>query len=237
VAAKDHSRSAQLQQLQQQSRSGDAAYNITEECERLFCETLRTAFLVEKNAGAARNSLVMGALEQGRTDESAADMLSETPPYDHHGGHAVGMPVQMHQHRQRKPSLPTPAPSPGTLAYAPAQSGEVIKEYLEVYDYHSTGTRFRGFVAEKRERALFVFFDREVMEQDLKPGLTSLLELAGTDGIDCDQLIVCLDRTAEGCKDLAKDLGWVGFEIAMLDAWSGHECTLSDRWLFLSMDV
>ena len=80
VAAKDHSRSAQLQQLQQQSRSGDAAYNITEECERLFCETLRTAFLVEKNAGAARNSLVMGTLEQGRTDESAADLPSKTPP-------------------------------------------------------------------------------------------------------------------------------------------------------------
>jgi len=220
-----------------QSRSGDAAYHITEECERLFCETLRTAFLVEKNAGAARNSLVMGTLEhKGYTDESVVDVLSETPPYDH-GSHAVGMPVQMQQHRQRKPSLPTPAPSPGTLAYAPVQSGGMIKEYLELYDYHSTGTRFRGFVAEKRERALFVFFDREVMEQDLKPGLTSLLELAGTDGIDCDQLIVCLDRTAEGCKDLAKDLGWVGFEIAMLDAWSGHECTLSDRWLFLSMDV
>ena len=170
VAAKDHSRSAQLQQLQQQSRSGDAAYNITEECERLFCETLRTAFLVEKNAGAARNSLVMGTLEhKGYTDESVVDVLSETPPYDH-GSHAVGMPVQMQQHRQRKPSLPTPAPSPGTLAYAPVQSGGMIKEYLEVYDYHSTGTRFRGFVAEKRERALFVFFDREVMEQDLKPG-------------------------------------------------------------------
>jgi len=153
-----------------QSRSGDAAYHITEECERLFCETLRTAFLVEKNAGAARNSLVMGALDQGRADESAADMSSKTPPYDH--GPAVGMPVpmQMQQQRQRKPSLPTPAPSPGTVAYAPVQSGGMIKEYLEVYDYHSTGTRFRGFVAEKRERALFVFFDREVMEQDLKPG-------------------------------------------------------------------
>lgn len=167
AAAKDYMTSAQLLQ----SRSGDAAHHITEECERLFCETLRTAFLVEKNAGAARNSLVMGALEQGRTDESAADvdMLSETPPYDH-GGHAVGMPVQMQQQRQRKSSLPTPAPSPGTLAYAPVQSGGLIKEYLEVYDYHCTGTRFRGFVAEKRERALFVFFDREVMEQDLKPG-------------------------------------------------------------------
>ena len=59
-----------------QSRSGDAAYHITEECERLFCETLRTAFLVEKNAGAARNSLVMGTLEhKGYTDESVVDVL------------------------------------------------------------------------------------------------------------------------------------------------------------------
>ena len=162
--AKDYMTSSQLPQ----SRGGDAAYHITEECERLFCETLRTAFLVEKNAGAARNLLVMGALEQGRTDESAADLSSKTPPYDH--GHAVGLPMPMQQQRQRKPSLPTPAPSPGTVAYAPIQSGSMIKQYLEVYDYHSTGTRFRGFVAEKRERALFVFFDREVMEQDLKPG-------------------------------------------------------------------
>lgn len=232
MAAKDHSRSAQLQQLQRQSRSGDAAYNITEECERLFCETLRTAFLVEKNAGAERNSLVMGAFEQGRIDENVADMSKKTHDY----GYAVGMPVQ--QQRSRQTSLPTPAPSPGTTVAYPVHSGGMIREYLEVYDYHSSGVRFRSFVAEQGvSRALFVFFDSEVMEQDLKPGLTSLLELAGADGIDCDQLIVCLDRKADGCKDLAKDLGWVGFEIAMLDEWSGHECTLSDRWLFLSMDV
>lgn len=167
VAAKDHSRSAQLQQLQQQSRSGDAAYNITEECERLFCETLRTAFLVEKNAGAERNSLVMGAFEQqGRMDENvAADMSKKTHDY----GYAVGMPVQ--QQRPRQTSLPTPAPSPGTTVTYPVHSGGMIREYLEVYDYHSSGVRFRSFVAEQGvSRALFVFFDREVMEQDLKPG-------------------------------------------------------------------
>jgi hypothetical protein len=165
VAAKDHSRSAQLQQLQQQSRSGDAAYNITEECERLFCETLRTAFLVEKNADTERNSLVMGAFEQGRMDENVADMSKKTHDY----GYAVGMPVQ--QQRPRQTSLPTPAPSPGTTVAYPVHSGGMIREYLEVYDYHSTGVRFRSFVAEQGvSRALFVFFDREVMEQDLKPG-------------------------------------------------------------------
>ena len=166
VAAKDYSTSAQLQQLQQQSRSGDAAYHITEECERLFCETLRTAFLVEKNAGAERNSLVMGAFEQGRMDENVADM-SKKNPYDY--GYAVGMPVQ--QQRSRQTSLPTPAPSPGTVVYPSDHSGGMIREYLEVYDYHSSGVRFRSFVAEQGPlRALFVFFDSEVMEQDLKPG-------------------------------------------------------------------
>lgn len=160
MAAKDqHSR-------RPSQRSGDAAYHITEECERLFCEMLRTTFLVEKNAGAARNSLVMGAL-QDRTDESAVDMSKKSSPYDY--GHAAGMPVQQ---RQRQASLPTPAPSPGTAVYPPVLSGGMIKEYLEVYDYHSrAGTRFRGFLAENEQaRALFVFFDHAVMEQDLKPG-------------------------------------------------------------------
>jgi hypothetical protein len=162
VAAKDYNMSAQP------SRSGDAAYYITEECERLFCETLRTAFLVEKNAGAARNSLVMGALDKGLTDGSEVDLSKEnTPPYEY----GQAMPVQQ-QWRPRQTSLPTPAPSPGTAEYpSSAHSGGMIREYLEVYDYHSSGVRFRSFVAEQGvSRALFVFFDREVMEQDLKPG-------------------------------------------------------------------
>jgi len=37
--------------------------------------------------------------------------------------------------------------------------------------------------------------------------------------------------------DLTKDLGWVGFELVMLDRWSGMECTLSERWVFMAMDV
>lgn len=163
MAAEDH-----ISRSLQQSRSGDAAYHITEECERLFCEMLRTTFLVEKNGGAARNSLVMGALEQDRTDESAVALSKNmNSPCDY--GHAAGVPVQQ---RQRQASLPTPAPSPGTAVYPPVQSGGMIKEYLEVYDYRSrAGTRFRGFLAESEQaRALFVFFDREVMEQDLKPG-------------------------------------------------------------------
>lgn len=154
--------------------------------------------------------------------------------------------------------LPTPGTSPDQMAIKLSEMG-FVREYMEIYDYHTDGTRFRGFVAEKDgERAMFAFFEKEVIGQDLKPGyvhlppeytkrlvadtlyrLTALLELASTDGFDCSQLVVCLDRTADGeaTADLTKDLGWVGFELIMLDQWSGLECTLSDRWVFMAMDV
>lgn len=65
------------------------------------------------------------------------------------------------------------------------------------------------------------------------------MELASSDALDCNQLIVCVDRTAgrEDAQDLTKDLGWVGFELTMLDAWSDTDACTSDRWTFLSMDV
>lgn len=67
----------------------------------------------------------------------------------------------------------------------------------------------------------------------------ALLELADTDGIDCNQLVVCVDRTAEAAdaEDLTRDLGWVGFELMMLDQWAGVDGFISDRWIFLGMEV
>lgn len=69
----------------------------------------------------------------------------------------------------------------------------------------------------------------------------SLLELASSDSFDCTHLIACVDRTAdpEDVKDLNKSLGWVGFELTMLDAWSadGAAGCISDRYLFLGMDL
>ena len=64
--------------------------------------------------------------------------------------------------------LPTPSTSPDHQRYANADS--LIKDYLEVWDY-TCGMRFRGFVAERDgERCCFIFFDRNVIGQDLKPG-------------------------------------------------------------------
>ncbi|KAK4548995.1 hypothetical protein LTR36_008768 [Oleoguttula mirabilis] len=69
--------------------------------------------------------------------------------------------------------------------------------------------------------------------------LMALLELASGDGFECSQLIVGVDRTAdeEGVKDTTRDLGWVGFELMMLDTWSGDRGCLSDRWIFMGMDL
>ncbi|OQO11491.1 hypothetical protein B0A48_03218 [Cryoendolithus antarcticus] len=154
-------------------------------------------------------------------------------------GTGLSGPLVMDAHNEEQRSRKTG--SRHDYAVRPAAATGSVTDWLEVYDYHGDGVRFRGFVAESpKQRAMFVFFDKDVVAgQDLKPGLTALLELANSDGVDCDQLILGVDRTADeiAAKDLTKDLGWVGFELTMLDDWSGQKCTLSDRWLFLGMDV
>ncbi|QIW98759.1 hypothetical protein AMS68_004277 [Peltaster fructicola] len=167
---------------------GDAAHNITEECERLLCETLKAVFLVEKDT-ALENSLVMDVPKRngrigGHTRNTGYNSVGQT-------------------------GLPTPSASPGTLESYTGSIG-MVKTYLEMYDY-TGGVTLRGLVAEKDgERALFAFFSKTVIGEDLKPGLTALLELASTASFDCSQLIVCVDRTADAqdSTDLVKDLGW-----------------------------
>ena len=132
--------------LKARSRSVDAAYHITEECERLFCETLKTVFLVEKDTGL-ENSLVMDM-------RNISTNVVQIPPRQ--------------QPTILKHDLPTPSPSPDARTYP--QTGDLIKEYVEIWDY-AGGARFRGFVADKLDdRALFIFLDKEVIGKDLKPG-------------------------------------------------------------------
>lgn len=63
---------------------------------------------------------------------------------------------------------PTPSSSPATQMYCGTK--DLVKEYVEVWDYVA-GARFRGFVAEKDDmRTMFIFFDKQVVGMDLKPG-------------------------------------------------------------------
>lgn len=91
---------------------------------------------------------------------------TNTPKKKKHS--AVAIPAKPALRSALKHNPPTPSPSPETHAYS-ATSG-AVREYVEMWDY-AGGARFRGFVVEKGdERSLFIFFDREVLEQDLKPG-------------------------------------------------------------------
>ena len=67
----------------------------------------------------------------------------------------------------------------------------------------------------------------------------ALLELASMEELGCNQLTICIDRQArhEDVQDITRDLGWVGFNLANLDSWSGEHDCISDRWLLLDIEL
>jgi hypothetical protein len=127
-------------------RRGGAAYTITEKCERLFCETLRTVFLGEGDL-VRQDSLVTG-VQYHHDDRAGAD------------DYAVDV--------ARFADRVMDSPSPDAVGEV-GQSG-LISDWIEVWDYVG-GIRFRGFVAERNgEKALFVFFDQDVIGGKIKAG-------------------------------------------------------------------
>ncbi|KAF2676837.1 hypothetical protein K458DRAFT_437006 [Lentithecium fluviatile CBS 122367] len=192
-------------------RRGGAAYTITEKCERLFCETLSSVFLGEGNL-VRQDSLVMGVQYQQDQQVRAG---------------ANG----------RYPDRFMDSPSPDAVGEV-CERG-LVSDWLEVWDYVG-GIRFRGFVAEKEgEKALFVFFDRDVIGGKIKAGLMALLELCEIDYFSCSRLVVCIDRhTDQLARDtLIKDLGWIGFELTNLSNFMEDGDIISDKWLFLEMET
>ncbi|KAG8629355.1 hypothetical protein KVT40_003220 [Elsinoe batatas] len=213
------------------SRYG-AAHTITEECERLFCGTLRSVFLGEGKT-EEQDSLVAGALYSHR------DLV------DGKTGSVAIRRKDSGMQRTGPTALPTP---PSSLTSQEVKVGGpvgepifgLVREFVEVWTYHS-GLRFRGFVADKDgERALFVFFEKDAVGKDLKKPLMALLELAASPEFDCEKLVACLDRETDKSDhdDLVHDLGWVGFEPTTLEPWTpGAVDITSPRWLMLSMEV
>jgi len=122
---------------------GGAAYNITEECERLFCEILRTVFLGERNL-VEQNSLVMGTNTKKFIKNMIPERTDSTTAYG-----------------------TTPPPD---SQFVPEPTG-LITEWIEVWDYVG-GAMFRGFTGLdfKGAKALFVFFNHENVGKDLKQG-------------------------------------------------------------------
>jgi len=119
------------------------------------------------------------------------------------------------------------------------RTGEVLS-WLEIWDY-AGGSSFRAFVAEDatgEEKSLFVFFDAHVMGRDLKQALVALIELA-EGPLRCNQMVVCIDRSIPGeeSKALAKGLQLAGFSLTTLDFWTSGCDIVSDRWVFMGMEL
>jgi hypothetical protein len=136
-----------------------------------------------------------------------------------------------------------------------------ILGWLEIWDY-AGGSSFRGFVAEDARReikSLFVFFDAHAITRDLKQAyvstppstylpfawtwlthgrLVALIELA-EGPFACSHMVICIERSIpeEETKGLTKGLQWAGFSLTTLDFWSEGFDVLSNRWLFMGMEV
>jgi Ornithine decarboxylase antizyme len=129
----------------QKARREGIAYTITEECERLFCETLKAVFLGERSGES--DSLVVGT--------------QHITKYD---GRKTTERVFLDD--RRFASI-----SPDSSVYDDIGSHHLVEKFIEVYDYIG-GAKFRGFIANNahNELAIFVFFDQGVIGCDLKPG-------------------------------------------------------------------
>lgn len=68
--------------------------------------------------------------------------------------------------------------------------------------------------------------------------LVALIELA-EGPLDCSHMVICIERSipAEEANGLAKGLQWAGFSLTTLDFWSPGFDVLSNRWLFMGMEV
>ena len=185
-----------------------AAHTITEECERLFCGDLRAIFLSEREI--LPNPSVIGASYYGQSVR-------------HERKNAAGYLT------------------PDEENTVDTRARNLVREWVEMYDYVG-GTCFRGFAAISlldEAKSMFVFFDACAVGRELKQGLMALIELAMTPKFDCRDLIICLDRMIAPTEvnALVRSLRWVGFAPVTLAPWTGCMDRISNRWLFLGMEV
>jgi hypothetical protein len=123
------------------SRRGGASYSIREECERLFCETMKDVFLGEEGSSSSNGSIVMDTIMNTDT--------RSTPPMETWDSYGTS------QQQSRMASK---------------VQGQEIDAWIEIWDY-AGGCNFRGFVGGNGEnKSLFAFFDSSVIGRDLKQG-------------------------------------------------------------------
>lgn len=72
----------------------------------------------------------------------------------------------------------------------------------------------------------------------LVASLVALIELAESP-LACSHMVICIERSIprEEAKALTKGLQWAGFSLTTLDFWSAGLDVVSDRWLFMGMEL
>ncbi|KAK3326984.1 ornithine decarboxylase antizyme-domain-containing protein [Cercophora scortea] len=237
-------------------RRGGAALRIREECERFFCEMLRAMFLGERNAASQRSGLtsVYHHHHQHNTNNTNTTNNNITNNNTNGSGSFAGSSASaIASYGQLTPPDDYPIANKSLMASrgvgGTAAGGGMtgahhrIDAWLEIWDY-AGGSSFRAFVAEDMTtraddtKSLFVFFDEHVLSRDLKKALVALIELA-EGPLSCEHMVICLDRSIprEETTALTKGLQWAGFALTTLRLWSGGRDVVSDRWLFMGMEV
>ncbi|KAK7749177.1 hypothetical protein SLS62_008358 [Diatrype stigma] len=212
--------SSSMSRTSQSSRRGGAALQIREECERFFCESMKTVFQGEWNA--ACNGSVLTGVNNGAL----------TPPDDY------PTPPSSVSSSSFSSSISSPNYYYDNIRATTAPVN--VEGWMEFWDYAGR-TSFRAFVADDgKEKSLFAFFDSGLLNdrRDLKQALIALIELA-EGPFECSHVVLCLDREIpeEDAKALMKNLQWAGFELTTLDHWAKDVDVTSRKWLFMGMEV
>jgi hypothetical protein len=216
--------------LRSKARRGGAAYTITVECERLFCETLRSVFLGEGNQ-RQQDSLVTGMLnnnDYATSDYGTPGSVQDVAVCSGNKSTVIEA-IEMWDYV-------------GGIRFrgfvAETQSEKAMFVFFDQAVMQSSGDLKAGYVLPfaSAASAASPHFDLVLTISSLM----ALLELCEVPYFGCDRLVVAIDRSADS-KALMKDLGWIGFGLATLDDFVFDEDmeaeTTSQQWLFMEMET
>ena len=196
------------------SSRGGAAYHIREECERLFCETMKAVFFGEEGNAAHNGSIAMGTDAHSPPDENVGAFNK----YYANGkaGQAMDAWLEVWDYS-----------SGCSFRVFVGGNGET-KSLFAFFDSAVIGSDLKqGYVLTHPSSSI-----------SNKRRLMALIELAET-VFAVSQVVICLDRSVQETerKAFMKSLRWVGFELITLDLWANDIDVTSDKWLFLGMEI
>ncbi|KAK9474077.1 ornithine decarboxylase antizyme-domain-containing protein, partial [Dipodascopsis tothii] len=101
--------------------------------------------------------------------------------------------------------------------------------YIKLYN-HIEEQRWIGAVI---DQVLVVYVGADAGANrlvEMKGSLVALLDLA-TECLNCDRVVICLDKTVEDFSTVVRNFYWVGFELIPTKR------PLSDAWVGLEMEL